>query len=314
VPAVIAHLRFRDSAMRKFIIRIASKQKIFQVRFRPSAEELNRIGLDVAQLLSRDAAAALPDIVPFLVHSNFSLRLGAVEAIERIGPGAKSAATNLFYVISSDPFPFVRTKALQALDRLGLSTAEAFPAVTNALSSSDRTVRAAAIKWLMGRGVKPSKLAPVMTFLLRDPDPIVKTLALRELSWMHNDGTNAIPLIEKLKDDSDLQVRLAARGTLEKLTGKHIPRGSNEDAVYEYNFANAGLQQVVQEYGSLVEHQVRIRDYVVTAGVQIYTVGSITKTEAIALIESALQAQLGLAIQKSESGGLVVQRAYGNVR
>jgi len=313
VPKVIELLRCRDSAPRKLFIRLAAKQKVLTFRFRPSAERLNLVGMRGAQLLGTNAGATAPYLTPFLNHSNYYTRMSALIALQRIGPEAKGSAPALFKVLASDPDPRVRLTAFQTIGSLRLRNAEVFPAVTNALSDGDRSIRVEVLHWLTGTGIEPSKLAPVFVDQLRGSDPIVKTVAMRELAWMKIDVTNAIPFLEQLTNDPDVQVKLAARGTLERLTGKHFPRPANEEAVFEYNFANTPISQVIQEYKSLVKTPVEVGDIPHPWGlVQIYTVGAVTKSEAIALIESALKNQVGVVVEKSADGTLTMKYASGN--
>lgn len=308
VPAVIERLRRRDSGVRRLLVTWAAKQNVVHVHFRPPAYWLNSRGLEAAQILGPDAASAVPYIRPFLNDTNVSLRVHALNAIGRIGTNAQSAAPELFKVLRSDPERSLRLNALDTLGYIRLPANLAFDAVANAMSDPNYDVRIHAMQWFMGRAVDPAKLAPVMIKQLQNPDPLFQTLAMRELCWMKNDATNAIPLVEQLLGSTDLQVRLAARGTLERLTGKHQPRHSQDDAVFEYNFSGTPVAQAVQEYRSLVDKPVTLPKQYQFGQVQIYTVGAVTKSEAIALIEWTLKNQLGLVVDDADDGTLVVRR------
>lgn len=310
VPTMIARLQCRDSKIRKVLATRSSKEKILGFRLRPSAAELNLNGLTVAQVLGSDAEAALPYITPFLNDKAPAFRMWALNAIGRIGTNAQSAAPELFKLLSSDPDPRLRLTALHTLGYIRLPTDKAFPAATIALSDSSHDVRTEVMQWFMGRYIKPSKLAPIMIGQLRNSDPMMQTAALRELAWMKDEATNAVPIIEQLLDAQDFQVKLAARGALEKLTGKPFKRATNEDASLEYNFARTPIAQVLQEYKSLVNKPVRVPTDIERAGlIEFYTVGQITKSEAIALIESALKNQLGVIVVPTEDGALQVKRS-----
>jgi HEAT repeat protein len=91
----------------------------------------------------------------------------ALEALGRIGPGAKPAVPTIVSQLRDDRADVRRIAAL-ALGRIGPAAKEATPRLLRALRDEHRYVRIAAIRGLVRVEADPAKVAPVIERMLEE--------------------------------------------------------------------------------------------------------------------------------------------------
>jgi HEAT repeat protein len=139
--------------------------------FKDSAENVRT---QVANLMMRSGAAAVPLVRRALRHPELGSRLAAAHAIEEGKLGQHDAtlipeaATAFAAVLASDD-PNMRRTAAYGLGRLGPAAREAAPALLSVLSDKDVYVRAAAAGALGEIGADPATVIPALAKLLTQP-------------------------------------------------------------------------------------------------------------------------------------------------
>ncbi len=131
----------------------------------PLAERLTDSDLGVhsqaAQALKNIGSAALPALTAMLHSHSSHSRSMAIRTLAQMG--YEQAVKDIAQVLFSDPFPYVRSDAAQALGEIGGEQAVYY--LSHALKDGDRTVRSAVIRALKRIG------SPSAQDILRQLDP-----------------------------------------------------------------------------------------------------------------------------------------------
>jgi HEAT repeat protein len=127
-----------------------------------------------------DPADGVPRLKQALKSNDEKVRIGAMDALARLGPAAKGAVLDLANLLE-DKSPPVRAHAARALRSIGADARDA---------------------------------APRLAAMAADPDPNVRRMAIDALHAMHPDGSAAIQALAKALEDPDGSVRVAALDAL----------------------------------------------------------------------------------------------------
>jgi HEAT repeat protein len=119
--------------------------------------------------------------------------------------------------------PSQRLRAVDALRRMGGGAKEATPAIMALLDDGDYTVRNAAIETLIilhGEGNIPEAVIRAVAKDLNESDPGRRLHALYRLSKFGATSAIVADEIDKLRNDPDMSVRRLAQDALNKILGK----------------------------------------------------------------------------------------------
>lgn len=89
-----------------------------------------------ADALARIGAAAVPQVIPLLHHSDPAVRRQAADILAQMGPAAQQAVPTLVGMLN-DPDLQVRKAAAHALGQIGPAAASAVPALVQATTSPE---------------------------------------------------------------------------------------------------------------------------------------------------------------------------------
>lgn len=309
LPTIIGMLQCRDSDARRKFVRLMSKQKFVKFHFRPPSEELNLRGIEGVRILGTNGAPAVPALARCLANTNLKGRYNGFIALRSVGSAATNVLSQLIDLAHSDPSAGIRSSALDTLLSLHLSTDIIFPVITNALADTDAGIQDMAVYQVLGMKVDPPTLVPLLVKQLDGSNAYVSCVIMRELPSLGKPASAAVPGLERLLKSDDLNTRLSARATLDKIQGTKTPSSTTEVASYEYNFHNTPVYQVLDEYKELVGKPIRRKGFIPPSTmIQIFTVRKLTKSEATAVVKSALENQGHLTLTPTTDGAIEVER------
>src|SRR6266487_3186241 len=107
VPSLIRMMRCRDSALRKKLVPLLSKQSLVKLNFRPAAEHIQWRGARGAWLVGPSAKEAIPDLIVLLTNQSPWVRGGAATALGKIGTNSVVTLSSLVKALD-DPVADVR--------------------------------------------------------------------------------------------------------------------------------------------------------------------------------------------------------------
>jgi HEAT repeat protein len=120
-----------------------------------------------------------------------------------------------------DPDPKQRVTALVTLREAG---AAALPIFLWALDDEEATVRIAAIRSLAPLGPATESATPALvTLLLTDPIPAVRTQIIHTLSQMRLYAAEALPALRKLQREADITTRVNASQAIQRILAAQRP-------------------------------------------------------------------------------------------
>jgi HEAT repeat protein len=172
--------------------------------------EVRRLAVEA---LVRIGESAVPALGEALKDQGEWVRVGAAEALGRIGPEAKSAVPALVEALK-DQIVGVRRRAAEALGIIGSEAKSAVPALVEALKGQDAEVREGAAEALGRIGPEAKSAVPALGEALKDQDKWVRLRAAEALGIIGPAAKSAVPaLVEALKDQ-DVWVRQEAAWAL----------------------------------------------------------------------------------------------------
>jgi HEAT repeat protein len=179
-----------------------------------AASELGKLG--------RKAKLAAPQLLEAVKHPDAQVRIGAADALGRIGADPKKAVAALIALLTDDPEHEVRRSAAAALGEMGPSAAPAIPALRQALRG-DRGgwwVAADAIGKIGG----PDAVAALVE-ALENKASDVRLAAIRQLGKRGDMAASAAEALKKAEEnDSQESNRKAAAEALWRITRKASPK------------------------------------------------------------------------------------------
>lgn len=145
------------------------------------------------------AQDSLSKSIEALASPDEKVRVQAIDALGRMGPGAKEAVKALTAQLN-DKAPSVRAHAAFALQSIGPAAAEATESLIKAVSDPDAHVRRMAINALSHVQADPKLAMAALGQALHDPDPAVRVTALNALT---SAGEAAVPTLTAALDDQE---------------------------------------------------------------------------------------------------------------
>jgi hypothetical protein len=132
--------------------------------------------------------AAVPMLQELLGQKSPMARLNAVSALEKLGPEAKPALSDLIRMLD-DPVPQIQAKACDALGEIGMESTSAIPSLAKMLNKTeDLKSRFLGCTWRVSDHAKDALIAigeeSVQVFIKRvhDKNPLVRSNAIQALS------------------------------------------------------------------------------------------------------------------------------------
>ena len=162
----------------------------------------------------RLGAAAIPAIQRVLhdPHAEPARLEGALKAAGILGPTAAPLVPDVAEMLLE---PGLTEEAALALSHLG---PDAFPALRDALRSSDPIVRREALRSigkLKERApLEASAVVPLLVARTKDEDPGVRAVAATYLGILHDDAASALPALVATLADADAEVRRVSAAAL----------------------------------------------------------------------------------------------------
>jgi HEAT repeat protein len=206
-------------------------------------EEQTRISAEKA--LAQIGAPAVRPLISILSSNSEDQRKHAIVALGDIGPAAAEAVPALCERLGDSSW--VAAKVLVTLAKIGPSAASAISAVAPLIERDDYDVAPKAVETLLAIGPADQKLLSyivkaftakrpearyaaaralpsfgepalaLLTLSLDDPDPKVKIGCALALSYFGEEATVSVPKLTKLMDDPNLDVRIQACRTKQKI-------------------------------------------------------------------------------------------------
>jgi len=152
---------------------------------------------------------ALPDLIRILQQDQPSMdasRLSALQAISRLGPKAKPALLVILPLVTNQN-RHLKIQALFALNAIGPDTETVrpfVPALMQAVGDEERTTRLFALRVLAALRPPPPEAAPVLLRLSNDSDDEVRGVAMNSLVSQTN--PIVIPVLDKQLHGQDSYV------------------------------------------------------------------------------------------------------------
>jgi len=147
-------------------------------------------------------------------------QLDAIYAIQGMGPVAAAAVPDLVPFLSAQDW-FVRTAAMKALSEIGPASAPAAPRLAEALSDQNADVRRAAAQTLVKLGPAGKEAVPALVARIEEPIPDIRGHVLAALAAIGPEARSAVPALKAyLKKEQEQWLRNAADDALEKIQRK----------------------------------------------------------------------------------------------
>jgi hypothetical protein len=158
-----------------------------------------QVGIWIASELGASAKPLLADVVPLLGHARPAVRFFALDCVLVGASIADSSALASAVLLTDDPAPAVRWKALRFISS---ASTEQLQAARSQLESARGSSRhASGLKWLLGEN---AQIPSGVTAQLRSPDPLFRKYGVVAAARLAQ--TDREPLIEASKSgDSDVQ-------------------------------------------------------------------------------------------------------------
>jgi HEAT repeat protein len=163
------------------------------------------------------AKEAVPALAQALKDPSGDVREFVAQALGYIGAAAKGAVPALAEALDNND-PTLKAKSLGAFERIGVDAKAGMPAVFRALEDTDPTIRGYAAQALFTIGPDFQNL-PALLNRLKDANPHVRSTIVAVISQVADKDKRAIPILKKLSENEDPEIRSAARKILQ--SGPH---------------------------------------------------------------------------------------------
>lgn len=184
-------------------------------------EESSFLRLLTIDVLSRSDAIS-PDVLQTLSASlrdlDEGVRVGAADALGRLGNRAVPAYGDLIVVSVTDHDALVRQKATNAVAALGPANNLAMPSLTQAFQNPSEEVRRQCIDALAHAQMILQDASPLLLSATRDPDAGVRLKALQAGASLSKGSAAMLPLLRNAMGDGSPEVRSEAIVALGRFT------------------------------------------------------------------------------------------------
>ncbi|MGO8929755.1 MAG: HEAT repeat domain-containing protein [Limisphaerales bacterium] len=161
LPVLIERLHAHDTALKKFIMAIADKQKLVHFHFKSAQQRRHEAVLGYSAL-GPLASAHVPSLSDTLTTDpSPEIRYNAASALGCIGPDARIAAPALFHA-TKDTNEFVRNNSLWALGRILPDAQLTVPVLVASLDDTNSDARGNAAIALMKYGPEAKAAVPAL--------------------------------------------------------------------------------------------------------------------------------------------------------
>ncbi len=216
----------------------SARQRVLQLQGEPR-------GVPGATPLLDALRLSIPNLRADLAHPDASVRLGAVEVLETLGPAASPAIPELIRGLG-DRNVFVRWATARTLGKIGSSGPEfATRGLARLLFDPDLDVRLAAATALQHYGPAASPAVPDLVRSLGASDAEMRMATLRTLDAIGPNAKNSIPAIAGTLADPDARVRLVAAEVLGKFGP--LALGAEEPLRRALSDSNPDVRRVASE-------------------------------------------------------------------
>jgi hypothetical protein len=308
VPDLVAMLHSKDWPHRNRIIGWVSKHKKLEsfLNLGPAAETKKYRALGGIACLGPAARSALPEILPLLTNDSTPIKIRAYCAFAAVAPGPDTVRAAVPALMNGlmDPDPMMRHIALDTVNGLHPLPREATLAFFGLLCDPDQSVRNRAQDCLVAR--TNTIVLPMLDIQLHDADSFVVAKALRDISIFGKDATGSVPRVRELCTNFYPHVRIAATNALHAITGEAVARGPSPGADITFNFQSVPVMQLMDIYDGYAGRRVTPPSggWPGTALLSGVTPYSLTKAEAMQLIEAMLKEQAHIVLQHSSDGSI----------
>lgn len=186
--------------------------------------------------LSQVGVPAIPALIDALNHANPEVRLGAIDALSRLGPAASEAVPGLIELMHRETSPGVQRFIAEALADIGDA---GIIAVAEALSRAHDPEAAARLAQAIGViGAKSKPGLPALRQALSAEDPVVRREALWAIRRVGLPAENPAELLDALADaiaDLDPRVHELAPFTLGSFGTASVPTFPKLLKFYEHS-------------------------------------------------------------------------------
>ena len=158
------------------------------------------------------AGEAVPELAKVLNDGDRLLRWAATLALGQIGPAAQPAVPALIRLAGADTLPDVRAEACESLGIIG--NLSAVQVLTKALTDNAEEVRSRAAEALGRLGPEAEGAVPALALALQDADPHTRARVAQALACMAPRVKAAVPALSRALSDDDAYVRWAAADAL----------------------------------------------------------------------------------------------------
>jgi len=213
--------------------------------------KVNIDAIDGFEILGASASNAVPALVTIFEDSpSPSAQATAALALAGIGSGANAAISALMRTATNSDSR-IRSFAFRILTQIPASHKQVIPVATQALSDTNFLVKVAAMDFLDSCGSEaesatpalveqstnanwrvrctscsvlgsirsiPDITVPALVVRLADPVPLVRKTAAWALGNFRTSARQAVPALDKLSNDTNSDVRLAAAEAVKKIT------------------------------------------------------------------------------------------------
>ena len=188
IPALIHRLKDRDAGVRA-----------------SAASSLSGIG-----------APALPVLMDLLAHEPGAEREAAAKILLAFY-GSQGLVGQSRFSLAQDDAPGARARAIEKLGAIRPADEVVLKVLLGSLRDPAAEVRSAALRALDLESLKPATLVPALVCCLRDESPAVRECSARVLGTIGAPARPAIAILNRLAEDQDEPVRLAAHEALGKI-------------------------------------------------------------------------------------------------
>lgn len=164
-----------------------------------------------------DREQATQFLIPALVDPSDTVRHGAAQALERIGPSANKALPHLVQALAADPDEGVRAALVLALGRIGDSP-EVAHALAKALADPNDIVRVCAAHSILNVRTTAPDTIQALIRATKDEDINTRALAAVALGRLGPDARDAVPVLSQMLEDPKIFIRVHAAVAIESIT------------------------------------------------------------------------------------------------
>ncbi len=311
MPTLVWMLRRSKGPFRSKIEKWIAKQSVLKIDFGPSIERIHWRAITAVRVLGARAKAVIPPLIELLQNPAQLTRSAALGALGNFAAESPDVLSHIVKAVE-DPNPYVRLAAWGTLGSVGPGASESLPTLMEKARDSDDETRAIALRSLCAISQNSTNLLSLLSDSLGDKSVTVRGAAVFLLGQYGERARPTAPLIEKLRQDPDRDIRRTATKTLEAVSGA-VQSGKQPSSVGDFRLLNVPATQVLQIYATMVGKTLDIPPDVnrVIQGlsISVQSFGVTDANDPPKLIEQALLGQARISLKVAADGKLAVRYA-----